>query len=92
MKFLDRMSLTKDPNSHDSHVHTHLAHAIVRFLGLTSPQELAEYGIFSTADLVDLVSRVRNFFIIHSLHYESMFIVFLYNSLRPTHLLYLRLL
>ena len=63
IKFLDRTSLTKDPNAHDSQVHTHLAHAIVRFLGLTSPQELAEYGMFSAADLVDLVSRVRRLFI-----------------------------
>ena len=60
---LDRTSFTKDPNSHDSQIHTHLAHATVRFLGLTSPQELAEYGMFSAADLVDLVSRVRDFFI-----------------------------
>jgi hypothetical protein len=34
----------------------------VRFLGLTSPQELEEYGMFSAADLVDLVSRVRDLF------------------------------
>ena len=60
--FIDRTSLTKDPNAHDSQVHTHLAHAIVRFLELTSPQELAEYGVFSAADLVDLVSRVRDFY------------------------------
>ncbi|KAF8805220.1 SET domain-containing protein [Phlegmacium glaucopus] len=52
-----RTSLTKDPNAHDSQVHTHLAHAIVRFLGLTSPQELAEFSVFGAADLVDLVSR-----------------------------------
>ena len=62
INFLDRTSLTKGPDAHDSQVHTHLAHAIVRFLGLTSPQELAEYGMFSAADLVDLVSRVRRDF------------------------------
>lgn len=52
------MSLSKDPNSQDSQVYTQLAHAIVRFLGLNSPQELAEYGMDNAADLVDLVSRV----------------------------------
>ncbi|KAF8157108.1 hypothetical protein B0H34DRAFT_849014 [Crassisporium funariophilum] len=52
-----RTSLTKDPNAQDSQMHTHLAHAIVRFLGLTSPQDLSEYGMHSAADLVDLVSR-----------------------------------
>ena len=66
IKLLDRTSLSKDPNAHDSQVHTHLAHAIVRFLGLTSPQELAEYGMFGAADLVDLVSRVRGFSALHS--------------------------
>ncbi|CAA7268850.1 unnamed protein product [Cyclocybe aegerita] len=52
-----RTSLSKDPNSRDSQVYTQLAHAIVRFIGLNSPQELAEYGVDSAADLVDLVSR-----------------------------------
>ena len=60
INLLDRISLTKDLNAHDSKVHTHLAHAVVRFLGVNSPQELAEYGIFGAADLVDLVSRVRD--------------------------------
>ena len=62
MKRLDRTSLTNDPNVHNSQVHMRLAHAIVRFLGLTSPQELAEYGMFGASDLVDLISRVRHFY------------------------------
>ncbi|KAL4073526.1 hypothetical protein J3A83DRAFT_4229177 [Scleroderma citrinum] len=37
--------------------HAHLAQAVVRYLGLSSPTELEEYGIMSTADLVDLISR-----------------------------------
>ncbi|KAF8886043.1 hypothetical protein CPB84DRAFT_1685242 [Gymnopilus junonius] len=52
-----RTSISKDPNSYDSQTYTQLAHAIVRFLGLNSPQELAEYGMHNAADLVDLVSR-----------------------------------
>ncbi|KAJ3512854.1 hypothetical protein NLJ89_g3280 [Agrocybe chaxingu] len=55
--FFDRTSLNKDPNSRESQVYTQLAHAIVRFIGLNSPQELAEYGIDSAAALVDVVSR-----------------------------------
>ena len=71
-------------------MHTHLAHAIVRFLGLTSPQELVEYGMFNAADLVDLVSRVRDFSSFHSFNYE---LTCLHTqSLQPTHLLYLPLL
>ncbi|PPQ93755.1 hypothetical protein CVT25_008135 [Psilocybe cyanescens] len=52
-----RTSLSKDPNSQGSQVYTQLAHAVVRFLGLKSPEELAEYGINNAAELVDLVSR-----------------------------------
>ena len=39
--------------------HTHLAHAVVRYLGLNTPAELATYGIKNAADVVDLISRVR---------------------------------
>ncbi|KDR78759.1 hypothetical protein GALMADRAFT_64592 [Galerina marginata CBS 339.88] len=52
-----RTSINKDPNSRDSQTYTQLAHAIVRFLGLNSPQELSEYGMHNAAELVDLVSR-----------------------------------
>ncbi|KAG6328544.1 hypothetical protein ID866_10545, partial [Astraeus odoratus] len=40
--------------------HAHLAQSVVRYLGLSSPAELEEYGIMSTADLVDFVSRLCN--------------------------------
>ena len=73
-------------------MHTHLAHAIVRFLGLTSPQELAEYGMFSAADLVDLVSRVCDFSSYHFFLKTKNELIFKYTSLQPTHLLYPRLL
>lgn len=39
--------------------HTHLAHSVVRYLGLTAPSELEEYGIMSAGDLVNVISRVR---------------------------------
>ncbi|KAF7329367.1 hypothetical protein MKEN_00198200 [Mycena kentingensis (nom. inval.)] len=38
-------------------LHTHLAMSLVRFLGLTSPQELAEYGIQSGAELAQIVAK-----------------------------------
>ncbi|KAI0746851.1 SET domain-containing protein [Daedaleopsis nitida] len=37
--------------------HTHLAHSLVRYLGVSSPQELEPYGLTSAGDLVDLISR-----------------------------------
>jgi hypothetical protein len=37
--------------------HMHLAHALVRYLGLSSPAELAPFGIGSAGTLVDLLSR-----------------------------------
>ncbi|KAG8216403.1 SET domain-containing protein [Butyriboletus roseoflavus] len=37
--------------------HTHLAHSVVRYLGLTAPSDLEEYGIMSAGDLVDMISR-----------------------------------
>lgn len=54
----DRTSLQKLPGTEGSQLHTHLAHAIVRYIGLSSPQDLAEYGIHSAAELVDLISSV----------------------------------
>ncbi|TFK90316.1 SET domain-containing protein [Polyporus arcularius HHB13444] len=36
---------------------THLAHSVVRYLGVSSPQELEPYGLRSAGDLVDLISR-----------------------------------
>ncbi|KAJ8587364.1 SET domain-containing protein [Rhizopogon salebrosus TDB-379] len=37
---------------------THLAHSLVRYLGLSSPGELSEFGISSAGDLTDLISRL----------------------------------
>jgi hypothetical protein len=51
----DRTSLP--PEAAESH--THLAHAVIRYLGLTAPEELAPFGINSAAGIVDLISRVR---------------------------------
>ena len=50
----DRSSL---PSS-ATETYTHLAHSLVRYLGISSPVELAQYGLTSAADLVDMVSRV----------------------------------
>ncbi|KAF8920146.1 SET domain-containing protein [Mucidula mucida] len=38
-------------------LHTRLAHALVQYLGLTSPQDLSEFNIHSAGDLLDLTSR-----------------------------------
>ena len=46
--------------------YTHLAHSVVRYLGLTAPSDLEEYGIMSTVDLVSFISRVRCKPICHS--------------------------
>jgi hypothetical protein len=51
----DRTSLP--PEAAESH--THLAHAVIRYLGLTAPEELAPFGINSAAGIVDLISQVR---------------------------------
>jgi len=56
--YLDRTSLNKDPGSRYSQVYAQLAHAVVRFLALNSPQEMEGYGMDSAADLLDLISRV----------------------------------
>ncbi|KAH9985658.1 SET domain-containing protein [Russula compacta] len=37
--------------------HTHLAHAVIRYLGFTAPEELVPFGINSAAGIVDLISR-----------------------------------
>ncbi len=50
----DRTSLS--PEATESH--THLAHAVVRYLGLTAPEELVPFGINNAAGIVDLISRV----------------------------------
>ncbi|KAH9941306.1 SET domain-containing protein [Epithele typhae] len=49
----DRASL--QPSEFETH--THLAHSVVRYLGVSSPQELEPYGLTSAGDLVDLISR-----------------------------------
>ncbi|KAK7457072.1 hypothetical protein VKT23_010373 [Stygiomarasmius scandens] len=36
---------------------THLAQALVQYMGLSSPADLAQFGLSSAADLVDLISR-----------------------------------
>ncbi|CAL1709203.1 unnamed protein product [Somion occarium] len=43
------------PSAFESH--THLAHSVVRYLGISSPAELAPFGLASAGDLVDLISR-----------------------------------
>jgi hypothetical protein len=55
--FSDRTFL--QPSAYE--LHTHLAHALVRYLGLSSPEEMAGYGLTSVADLVDLISRVSRY-------------------------------
>ncbi|KAG1722630.1 uncharacterized protein EDB91DRAFT_202837 [Suillus paluster] len=46
---------------------THLAHSLVRYLGLSSPRELSKFGILSAGDLTDLISRfVTNTFALTS--------------------------
>lgn len=52
---IDRYSLP--PSAIESH--TQLAHALVRYLGVASPTELEQYGLHSSGDLVDLISRAR---------------------------------
>ncbi|KAH9924151.1 SET domain-containing protein [Fomitopsis serialis] len=37
--------------------YTHIAHSLIRYLGVESPLELEPFGIKSTADLVDTISR-----------------------------------
>jgi hypothetical protein len=53
---IDRASISK--HEHTSQLHTHLAHALIRYLGVESVNDLTTYGIDSIVALVDLVSRV----------------------------------
>ena len=55
---IDRTSLSRDSNTHESQLYAQLAHSVVNFLGLNSPQELADFGLDGVSDLVDLISRV----------------------------------
>lgn len=57
----DRKDL--QPSTYESH--THLAHVVVKYLGLDAPGQLGAYGITTAADLVDLISRVRRPFASH---------------------------
>ncbi|KAF5349135.1 hypothetical protein D9756_009440 [Leucocoprinus leucothites] len=50
-----RASLSAD--QHSSELHTHMAHALVRYLGAESIKDLAAYAIDSITALVDLVSQ-----------------------------------
>ncbi|KAG2144131.1 uncharacterized protein EDB93DRAFT_1153800 [Suillus bovinus] len=70
-------SWSKEIDSLQSHRHslqpvivennTHLAHSLVRYLGLSSPGDLSEFGILSAGDLADLISRfVTNTFALTS--------------------------
>ncbi|KZT66576.1 SET domain-containing protein [Daedalea quercina L-15889] len=43
------------PSAYESYAH--LAHSLIRYLEVESPIELEPYGIKSTADLVDVISR-----------------------------------
>lgn len=54
---------TLQPSAYETH--THLAHAVVKYLGLNAPGELGAFGITTAADLVDLISRVRTPFASH---------------------------
>ncbi|KAG6811187.1 hypothetical protein H0H92_008627 [Tricholoma furcatifolium] len=38
-------------------LHTHLSHALVRYLGITSPEELSNFDLNSPKDVVDITSR-----------------------------------
>ncbi|KAJ3556673.1 hypothetical protein NP233_g11925 [Leucocoprinus birnbaumii] len=51
-----RASLSAEQSS--SELHTHMAHALVRYLGAESIKDLAVYGIGSIPALVDLVSQL----------------------------------
>ncbi|KAF8224935.1 hypothetical protein L208DRAFT_1461406 [Tricholoma matsutake] len=48
-------------------LYTHLSHALVRYLGLSSPEQLVEFGLTSAGDLIDFISRfVTNTFTVIS--------------------------
>ncbi|KAF8641802.1 hypothetical protein AX16_009783 [Volvariella volvacea WC 439] len=67
-KEIDAMqSHRKNLQASSYEVHAHLSQAFVRYLGLSSPEELAPYGLSSIGDLLDLVSRfITNTFTITS--------------------------
>ncbi|KAF9041558.1 hypothetical protein BJ165DRAFT_1530272 [Panaeolus papilionaceus] len=52
-----RTSLSSSPTSQSTQTHSHLAHALVQFLCISSQDELAAYGVNDTRALVDLVSQ-----------------------------------
>jgi hypothetical protein len=52
----DRSAIV-DPKAASSDAQVHLAHALVRYLDLSSPSDLAAYGITSPTELVALLSR-----------------------------------
>ena len=56
---------TLPPEAAESH--THLAHAVIRYLGLTAPEELVPFGINNAAGIVDLISRVTDAYYVSSL-------------------------
>lgn len=48
--------MTVKPSAYETYAH--LAHALVQYMNLTSPTELADFGLLNAADLVDVISRV----------------------------------
>lgn len=55
---VDQMqSLRKSLPPSATESHTHLAHAVIRYLGLNAPGELGAFGIANAADIVDVISR-----------------------------------
>lgn len=61
---VDRQTLAEPVESE-----VHLAHALVRYLGVNGPEALAKYAIKGVGELVDFISRVRQGFpIINWLH------------------------
>ena len=80
----DRTSLP--PEAAESH--THLAHAVIRYLGLTAPEELVPFGINSAAGIVDLISRVRPRFGLNLLFFlrEGTFYVLVRDEFYHAHL------
>jgi hypothetical protein len=55
------LSVRTSLQSSSFELHTHLSHGLIRYLGMSSPKELAEFGLTSAGDLVDFISRVRLF-------------------------------
>ncbi|KAH6904885.1 hypothetical protein BKA70DRAFT_1294081 [Coprinopsis sp. MPI-PUGE-AT-0042] len=52
-----RTTKPSDPSTQEAEATTHLAHGLIQYMGLKSPQDLEPFGIRSAGDLVDLVSR-----------------------------------